>query len=166
MTSSRWQAHGNVYLVAESDDYTMEPGLDGVMQVLSVDGDDITVAIVNPDGLNNQVEGAVVQGLGGALFEAVEFANGRLSNGTMAQYRVPRFKDIPTIDVVLLDRKDLPSAGAGETPIVCVAPAIGSAARSSQATNAATSTAPAASAPMISRLSQPTEFPRTRPQTS
>jgi hypothetical protein len=30
---------------------------------------------------------------------------------------------------VLLDRKDLPSAGAGETPIVCVAPAIGSAAR-------------------------------------
>jgi isoquinoline 1-oxidoreductase len=31
--------------------------------------------------------------------------------------------------MVLLDRKDLPSAGAGETPIVCVAPAIGSAAR-------------------------------------
>ena len=86
-------------------------------------------AIVNPDGLHNQVEGAVVQGLGGALFEAVEFADGRLSNGSMAQYRVPRFKDIPPIDVVLLDRKDLPSAGAGETPIVCVAPAIGSAAR-------------------------------------
>ena len=45
----------------------------------------------------------------------------------MAQYRVPRFKDVPPIDVILLDRKDLPSAGAGETPIVCVAPAIGSA---------------------------------------
>jgi nicotinate dehydrogenase subunit B len=87
-------------------------------------------AIVNPDGLNNQVEGAVVQGLGGALFEAVAFADGRLSNGSMAQYRVPRFKDIPAIDVVLLNRTDLPSAGAGETPIVCVAPAIGSAARS------------------------------------
>ena len=49
-------------------------------------------AIVNPDGLNNQVEGAVVQGLGGALFEAIEFADGHLRNGTMAQYRVPRFK--------------------------------------------------------------------------
>jgi len=85
--------------------------------------------IVNPDGLNNQVEGAVVQGLGGALFEAIEFANGQLSNGSMAQYRVPRFKDMPAIDIVLLDRRDLPSAGAGETPIVCVAPAIGSAAR-------------------------------------
>ncbi len=87
-------------------------------------------AIVNPDGLKNQVEGSVVQGLGGALFEAIEFAGGKLSNGSMAQYRVPRFKDVPPIEVVLLDRKDLPSAGAGETPIVCVAPAIGSAARS------------------------------------
>jgi CO/xanthine dehydrogenase Mo-binding subunit len=86
-------------------------------------------AIVNPDGLRNQVEGAVVQGLGGALFEAIEFENGRILNGTMAQYRVPRFKDVPPIEVILIDRKDLPSAGAGETPIVCVAPAIGSAAR-------------------------------------
>jgi isoquinoline 1-oxidoreductase len=86
-------------------------------------------AIVNPDGLNNQVEGAVVQGLGGALFEAIEFADGKLSNGSMARYSVPRFTDIPPIDIVLLDRKDIPSAGAGETPIVCVAPAIGSAAR-------------------------------------
>jgi isoquinoline 1-oxidoreductase len=86
-------------------------------------------AIVNPDGLHNQVEGAIVQGLGGALFEAVEFADGRILNGTMARYRVPRFKDTPPIEVVLLDRPDLPSAGAGETPIVCVAPAIGSAVR-------------------------------------
>jgi isoquinoline 1-oxidoreductase len=86
-------------------------------------------AIVNPDGLRNQVEGAVVQGLGGALFEALEFENAHLTNGTMAQYRVPRFRDVPPIEVVLLDRRDLPSAGAGETPIVCVAPAIGSAVR-------------------------------------
>jgi len=86
-------------------------------------------AIVNPDGLHNQVEGSIVQGLGGALFEEIRFAEGRLLNGTMAGYRVPRFKDVPPIEVVLLDRPDLPSAGAGETPIVCVAPAIGSAAR-------------------------------------
>jgi nicotinate dehydrogenase subunit B len=86
-------------------------------------------AIVNPDGLNNQVEGSVIQGLGGALFEAIEFAEGAIVNGRMATYRVPRFKDTPPIEVVLLDRKDLPSAGAGETPIVCVAPAIGSAVR-------------------------------------
>jgi isoquinoline 1-oxidoreductase len=63
------------------------------------------------------------------LFESIEFAGGAITNGTMARYRVPRFKDVPPIETVLLDRKDLPSAGAGETPIVCVAPAIGSAAR-------------------------------------
>ena len=86
-------------------------------------------AVVNPDGLRNQVEGAVVQGIGGALFEAIEFRNGALVNGTMQTYRVPRFKDVPDIELIILDRKDLPSAGAGETPIVCVAPAIGSAVR-------------------------------------
>ena len=86
-------------------------------------------AVVNPDGVRNQVEGAIVQGLGGALFEAIEFRDGALVNGSMERYRVPRFKDVPAIDLVILDRRDLPSAGAGETPIVCVAPAIGSAVR-------------------------------------
>jgi isoquinoline 1-oxidoreductase len=86
-------------------------------------------AVVNPDGLRSQVEGAVVQGLGGALFEAIEFRDGALVNGTLERYRVPRFKDVPPIETVILDRKDLASVGAGETPIVCVAPAIGSAAR-------------------------------------
>jgi isoquinoline 1-oxidoreductase len=84
-------------------------------------------AIVNPNGLNAQVEGAVVQGIGGALFERIEFENGRITNGRFATYRVPRFTDVPPIEIVLLNRVDLPSAGAGETPIVAVAPAIGNA---------------------------------------
>ena len=86
-------------------------------------------AIVNPDGLRNQVEGSVVQGLGGALFEAIQFADGQILNGTLGDYRVPRFTDTPPIDIVLLDRRDLRSEGAGETPIVAVAPAIANAAR-------------------------------------
>jgi nicotinate dehydrogenase subunit B len=84
-------------------------------------------AIVNPDGLRNQIAGANVMGLGGALFEAIQFENGRILNNRFAQYRVPRFSDVPRIDVVLVDRKDLPSAGAGETPLICLAPAIGNA---------------------------------------
>jgi len=86
-------------------------------------------AIVNPDGLRNQVEGCVVQALGGALFEAVEFAEGQILNGSMALYRVPRFRDVPPMEFVFLNRPDLPSVGAGETPMIAVAPAIGSAAR-------------------------------------
>lgn len=84
-------------------------------------------AIVNPDGLRNQVVGAIIQGLGGALFEAIEFEKGRIKNPHFATYRVPRFRDMPEVEAILLDRKDIPSAGAGETPIMAVAPAIGSA---------------------------------------
>ncbi|HEX7471312.1 MAG TPA: molybdopterin cofactor-binding domain-containing protein [Verrucomicrobiae bacterium] len=84
-------------------------------------------AIVNPVQLKNQIEGALVMGLGGALFESIEFENGRISNPHFAEYRVPRFSDLPKIEVVLVNRKDLASAGAGETPIVGIAPAVGNA---------------------------------------
>ncbi len=84
-------------------------------------------AIVNPDGLQNQVEGANIQGLGGALFEAIQFENGKILNGRLSEYRVPRFSDVPEIETVLLDRKDLPSVGAGECPLVGLAPAIANA---------------------------------------
>jgi isoquinoline 1-oxidoreductase len=84
-------------------------------------------AIVNPEHLKNQIEGSMVMAIGGALFEAVDFSNGRILNPHFASYRVPRFSDLPLIETVLVDRKDLPSAGAGETPIVGLAPAVGNA---------------------------------------
>jgi isoquinoline 1-oxidoreductase len=84
-------------------------------------------AVVNPEHLRNQVEGGIVMGLGGALFEEIQFGEGKIVNNRLARYRVPRFADMPVIESVLLDRKDLVSAGAGETPIVGIAPAIGNA---------------------------------------
>jgi isoquinoline 1-oxidoreductase len=84
-------------------------------------------AILNPDNVRSQIEGAVVQGLGGAIFESVKFANGRILNPDFAGYRVPRFGDLPQIETILLDRKEIPSAGAGETPIIAIAPAVGNA---------------------------------------
>ena len=84
-------------------------------------------AVVNPDTLRNQIEGGVIQGLGGALTEAIHFENGRILNPRFSKYRVPRFRDTPTIETVLVDRRDLAPAGAGEAPIVGTAPAIGNA---------------------------------------
>ncbi|MGD0779108.1 MAG: molybdopterin cofactor-binding domain-containing protein [Candidatus Solibacter sp.] len=84
-------------------------------------------AVVNPEHLRNQVEGAIAMGLGGALFEEIQFGEGKIATNRLARYRVPRFADMPVIESVLLDRKDLVSAGAGETPIVGIAPAIGNA---------------------------------------
>ena len=84
-------------------------------------------AIINPDNVRAQVEGAIIQGLGGALYERVGFANGRVLNPGFDGYRVPRFMDLPRIETVLLDRRDLPSVGAGETPILAIAPALANA---------------------------------------
>ncbi len=84
--------------------------------------------VVNPEQLKNQIDGAIIQGLGGALFEAIEFENGRILNARLAKYRVPRFSDAPVhIESVLIDPKDVPAAGAGETPIMGIAPAIANA---------------------------------------
>jgi nicotinate dehydrogenase subunit B len=84
-------------------------------------------AIINPDGLRNQVVGAMIQGIGGGVFEAIEFENGRIKNPHFATYRLPRFRDVPEIETILMERRDIEPAGAGETPIMAVAPAIGNA---------------------------------------
>jgi isoquinoline 1-oxidoreductase len=83
--------------------------------------------VINPEHLRNQVEGGIIMGLGGALFERIDFAEGKLTTNRFSRYRVPRFADIPPIETVLVDRKEIPPAGAGETPIVGIAPAIGNA---------------------------------------
>jgi isoquinoline 1-oxidoreductase len=84
-------------------------------------------AILNPANLRAQVEGAIMMGVGPALREEILFKDGKLTNARFAMYRVPRFRDLPKLDVILLDRKDLESAGAGETPIIVIAPAVANA---------------------------------------
>jgi isoquinoline 1-oxidoreductase len=84
-------------------------------------------AVMNPANLENQNQGALMQGLGPALREASEFEQGRITNASFFKYEVPRFKDLPKLEVHLLNRPDLPSAGAGETPLITLAPAIGNA---------------------------------------
>jgi isoquinoline 1-oxidoreductase beta subunit len=83
--------------------------------------------IQNPANLTSQVQGCIVMGLGGALMEEIQFEGGKILNASFAAYRVPRFKDVPKIDVHLVNRTDIPSAGAGETPIIAIAPAVGNA---------------------------------------
>jgi isoquinoline 1-oxidoreductase len=84
-------------------------------------------AILNPDNLRSQNIGAIIMGLGPALREQMEFEKGKIQNASLWKYQVPRFTDVPQIEVHLLDRKDLPSSGAGETPLITVAPAIANA---------------------------------------
>jgi isoquinoline 1-oxidoreductase len=66
-------------------------------------------------------------GLGPALREEVRFEQGKVLSASFGSYPVPRFRDLPELDIQLLDRPDLASAGGGETPIIAIAPAIGNA---------------------------------------
>jgi CO/xanthine dehydrogenase Mo-binding subunit len=84
-------------------------------------------AVQNPDNLRRQVAGCVIMGLGPALREEIQFENGKILDGNFELYQVPRMEDAPQLDIHLLDRPDLPSAGAGETPIIAIAPAIANA---------------------------------------
>ena len=84
-------------------------------------------AIVNPETVASQVESATVMGLGAALFEAVHFDDGRVRNASFSTYRVPRFGDVPQVEALLLDRRDIPPAGAGETPLIAAAAALANA---------------------------------------
>jgi isoquinoline 1-oxidoreductase len=86
-------------------------------------------AVMNPSNLRSQNMGAIIQGLGPALREAMEFENGKISNASFWKYEVPRMVDVPQIEIKLIDRPDVPSAGAGETPLIAIAPAIRNAVR-------------------------------------
>jgi nicotinate dehydrogenase subunit B len=85
-------------------------------------------AALNPDYLRNQMTGALIQDIGGALWEQVAFDATAQVTRRLSQYRVPRFIDVPATDVQLIDRRDVVSAGAGEFPITLTAPAIAAAA--------------------------------------
>jgi isoquinoline 1-oxidoreductase len=84
-------------------------------------------AALNPNALRNQMTGAIIQGLGGALWEQVTFDASSQTTRTLSQYRVPRFSDVPPMDVQLIDRRDVEPAGAGESPITLTAPAVAAA---------------------------------------
>jgi len=84
-------------------------------------------AIQNPVNLKAQIEGCIIMGLGGALREEMRFKDGKMLNPKFSQYHVPRFKDVPEIETILVNRPDLASVGAGETPIIGIAPAVANA---------------------------------------
>ncbi|MEJ3749862.1 molybdopterin cofactor-binding domain-containing protein [Actinomycetes bacterium KLBMP 9797] len=70
--------------------------------------------VVNPDGLRNQIEGGAVQATSWTLKERVRFDRRRVTSVDWEAYPILRFTEAPAVDVVLLDRPDEPSLGAGE----------------------------------------------------
>ncbi|HRT49634.1 MAG TPA: molybdopterin-dependent oxidoreductase [Anaerohalosphaeraceae bacterium] len=100
---------------------------DGTLKILHICEAFECGPIQNPAGLLSQVQGCIMMGLGPALRERLRFADGKILNPRFSDYEVPRFADVPPIDIHLVNKTEMPSAGGGETPIIAIAPAIANA---------------------------------------
>ena len=77
--------------------------------------------------MKNQVEGNIIQGVSRALLEEVTFNASAVTSLDWASYPILKFPDIPEVDIVLINRQDVASLGAGELATVPVPAAIASA---------------------------------------
>ncbi len=83
--------------------------------------------IVNPDGLKNQIEGNILQGVSRALLEEVQFDATGQKNLDWDSYPVIRFEHIPEVEIVLINRPEMQALGGGEHSIVPITAAIANA---------------------------------------
>jgi CO/xanthine dehydrogenase Mo-binding subunit len=84
--------------------------------------------IINPDGLRRCIEGNVVQGTSRALSEEVAFDRAKVTSTDWLSYPILDITEAPeAFDIVLINRPDLPPAGAGESSIRPVAAALANA---------------------------------------
>ncbi len=83
--------------------------------------------IVNPDGLRNQIEGNVIQGVSRTLLEEVRFDAKGVKNLDWVSYPIVTFRRVPDVQMVLLNRKEMPALGGGEPSTVPVPAAIANA---------------------------------------
>jgi nicotinate dehydrogenase subunit B len=83
--------------------------------------------VLNPDGLVNQVEGGLLQGLSRALHEQVKFDRKRVTSLDWNDYRILTFAELPDVKTQLIARPDQPWGSAGEAGTVATAAALANA---------------------------------------
>ena len=84
--------------------------------------------ISNPDGVRNQIEGGLLQGMSRALGEEVTWDDRKVTSIDWETYHtLPLGIHVPAIDIVFMDRPSEPATGAGETAVTLVAAALGNA---------------------------------------
>src|SRR4029453_19160880 len=83
--------------------------------------------IINPDGLKNQIEGNIIQGVSRSLMEEVKFDSTGIKTLDWSTYPILRFPDVPEIEIVLINRPEMPALGGGEPSSAPIAAAIANA---------------------------------------
>jgi len=107
-----------------------------VAQVATVDGkpkvEKLTCVVdcglaVSPGGVEEQIYGGLMWGLGHTLFDRLDIQQGRVVQSNFHDYRVARMSDMPATDIVVLDGEPGKPGGVGELGSPSVAPAIANA---------------------------------------
>jgi CO/xanthine dehydrogenase Mo-binding subunit len=83
--------------------------------------------IVNPDGVRNQAEGNIIQGVSRALLEEVTFDGNGVTSLDWATYPILKFTEVPELDIVLIKRPEMAPLGAGEQATIHIPAAIANA---------------------------------------
>jgi CO/xanthine dehydrogenase Mo-binding subunit len=83
--------------------------------------------VINPNGVRNQVEGGILQGTSWTLHEQLKFNRQTVTSVDWLSYPILRYAEVPTVDVKLIDRPDLPASGVGEPSSMAIGAAIGNA---------------------------------------
>ena len=83
--------------------------------------------IINPDGLKFQIEANVMQGVSRALIEETKWDVNGIKTVDWRTYPVLTFRNVPDVDIVLINRPERASSGSGEPGIVPLFAAIGNA---------------------------------------
>lgn len=83
--------------------------------------------VVNPDGMRQQAEGAVMMGMSSALSEEVAFRDGDVLTRGFDSYPIARFSWLPKIEIVLVENPGSPALGGGEPPIIAMGAALANA---------------------------------------
>jgi CO/xanthine dehydrogenase Mo-binding subunit len=100
----------------------------GLIDVLRVHAAVYAGRVVNRAGAELQNEGSMTMGLGTALFEAVSFADGQVTNANLSDYQIPSIADLPAVlSHDLVERPGADVHGLGETAVPPVPAAIGNA---------------------------------------
>jgi xanthine dehydrogenase molybdenum-binding subunit len=127
-------SHGNVSAAYTFAGQAVEVEVDtetGQVEVINASVAHDIGKIINPVGLEGQIEGGVVMGLGYALFEESEIEEGRVINPTFADYHLSTSLDAPPLQIKMVETDDpegpFGAKGIGECASIALAPAIANA---------------------------------------
>ncbi len=109
---ARYENHGAYCAIACEVEVEHETGWARMVRaVAAVDSGQV----VNPDGLANQIEGAILQSMSWTLYENVTFDNRRITSIDWSTYPILRFSGVPdAVEVRIINRPGMPFLGSGE----------------------------------------------------